>query len=449
MIHWSAARLLAAVSFAVVGCFIGANLYAQRETLAIDSNALALVDSIAPRIDHLTSLRGAIYRLDRAVRDAVAARSLVSEAENIAERERKVIAAELAQVRSAPRLRPALDAFEVEARRILALARAGDLPSPGMQIEALAQSVAVVDQVIHDLVVASASDAARDGARIERLRRHASAVAYSLNALATMLSLAMLAIALRITRQNERLVSDHDAAVEERNQLAERRAAELEAFAARVAHDLKNPIAAMGLRMTVLRRRNAAPPADLDRVEQTLQRLIKVIDGLLAFATSGGVPDRGASTRLLPVMKEVVDDVEMEAEHAAVDVQITNVDAWISVACPAAPLGTILENLVRNAVKYVTDGTGPTHVVVIRAERRHAIAHVEVEDNGPGVPAGEEAVIFEPYARGRGATRPGLGIGLATVKRLVEAYDGAVGVRSTAGAGSCFWFELPLGEPRT
>ena len=52
--------------------------------------------------------------------------------------------------------------------------------------------------------------------------------------------------------------------------------------------------------------------------------------------------------------------------------------------------------------------------------------------------------IFEPYVRGEGVTVPGLGLGLATVKRLVVAHGGAVGVESGPGEGACFWVELPL-----
>ncbi|MEO8876255.1 MAG: ATP-binding protein, partial [Polyangiaceae bacterium] len=54
--------------------------------------------------------------------------------------------------------------------------------------------------------------------------------------------------------------------------------------------------------------------------------------------------------------------------------------------------------------------------------------------------------IFEPYVRAEGATQPGLGLGLATVKRLCLAHGGEVGVRSTLGRGSTFWFTLPKGS---
>ena len=51
--------------------------------------------------------------------------------------------------------------------------------------------------------------------------------------------------------------------------------------------------------------------------------------------------------------------------------------------------------------------------------------------------------MFQPYVRGRGVVAAGLGLGLATVKRLAESHGGSFGVRSSPGAGSTFWFEIP------
>ena len=74
---------------------------------------------------------------------------------------------------------------------------------------------------------------------------------------------------------------------------------------------------------------------------------------------------------------------------------------------------------------------------------RDAIVCVEIEDNGPGLPPGAEERVFEPFRRLAQSSQPGIGLGLATVKKLVEAYQGRVGVSSRLGRGSTFWFELP------
>src|SRR5262249_21386033 len=111
------------------------------------------------------------------------------------------------------------------------------------------------------------------------------------------------------------------------------------------------------------------------------------------------------------------------------------------VACHKGVLTSILTNLMRNAVKYMSDSA--VKRVTVRVHERRSLVRIEVEDTGPGGPTRLERDIFEPYVRAEGVTQPGLGLGLATVKRFCEAHGGEVGVRSTPGSGSAFWFTLP------
>jgi signal transduction histidine kinase len=112
------------------------------------------------------------------------------------------------------------------------------------------------------------------------------------------------------------------------------------------------------------------------------------------------------------------------------------------VACAPGVLYSILTNLITNALKYL--GDSPERRVTVRSAQRAGRVLVEVQDTGSGVPAGLVQQIFEPYTRVPSAhAAPGHGLGLATVKRLVAAHGGHVGVRPVDGRGSIFWFELP------
>lgn len=102
----------------------------------------------------------------------------------------------------------------------------------------------------------------------------------------------------------------------------------------------------------------------------------------------------------------------------------------------------IVANLIRNAVKFIVDADPLDRHITVRAKRHEGGVRVEIEDTGPGIKPGQESQIFNPYFRGQDS-KPGLGLGLATVKRIVEGYGGTVGVDSVLGRGSCFWFELP------
>lgn len=219
---------------------------------------------------------------------------------------------------------------------------------------------------------------------------------------------------------------------------------EVEWFASRVAHDIRDP---MGPAMSALdsvahdrgpaelRRRNA------ERGLQGLRRVDDLVGDLLAFARSGAPPDPAARASIRTVAAGVVHDLDVAACAARVDVQVEPLPAC-RVACARGVLTSVLLNLVGNAIKHFPEGVAP-RVVVVAARAGDDFLRVEVSDTGAGVPVDRQARLFEPYVRGDSA-RPGLGLGLATVKRLVESHGGAVGLRSRPGEGATFWFELPL-----
>jgi signal transduction histidine kinase len=111
------------------------------------------------------------------------------------------------------------------------------------------------------------------------------------------------------------------------------------------------------------------------------------------------------------------------------------------VACPTGVLTSLVSNLVHNAIKYM--GEARERRIAVRTLRVGRLARVEVEDTGPGLPPGSEERVFAPYTRADRSGQAGLGLGLATVKRLAEGYGGRVGVRSSSD-GCVFWFEVPI-----
>jgi signal transduction histidine kinase len=92
-------------------------------------------------------------------------------------------------------------------------------------------------------------------------------------------------------------------------------------------------------------------------------------------------------------------------------------------------------------MKYL--GDVPPQTIEVRVLEENGLVHFEVEDNGPGIPPHLSEKIFDPHVRAHGTTKPGIGLGLATVKRLALAHGGEVGVRPKPERGSVFWFKLP------
>ena len=104
----------------------------------------------------------------------------------------------------------------------------------------------------------------------------------------------------------------------------------------------------------------------------------------------------------------------------------------------------VLCNLLENAARY----TPPGSCIVIGAATVDAALEVTVSDNGPGLPAGRESELFEKFTRGeKESASPGVGLGLAICKAIVEAHHGVIRAGRSAEGGAAMVFTLPPGTP--
>jgi two-component system sensor histidine kinase KdpD len=104
----------------------------------------------------------------------------------------------------------------------------------------------------------------------------------------------------------------------------------------------------------------------------------------------------------------------------------------------------VLVNLLENAAKYTPAGTR----VTICAVAVGGDLEVSVADDGPGLPKGKEEAVFEKFARGETeSSTPGVGLGLAICRAIVEAHHGTIHAEVQGGAGVRFVFTLPVGTP--
>jgi signal transduction histidine kinase len=226
----------------------------------------------------------------------------------------------------------------------------------------------------------------------------------------------------------------------------EERADELEAFSGRVAHDLVGPLSAAVMTLALVaeeRPEDALLNRRLERLTATLRRASTLVRDLYEYAAAGGHGDPLARAEVGEVLRDVVVETQARAQREAEIVVDQPLPA--TVACRPGVLVSIMSNLIDNALKHI--GAGHPARVAVHVLDQSSAVRIEVEDNGPGIPAERLPRLFEPYSRGETGV-PGLGLGLATVKRLTERHGGAVGVRSAIGAGSTFWLELPKAATR-
>jgi len=104
----------------------------------------------------------------------------------------------------------------------------------------------------------------------------------------------------------------------------------------------------------------------------------------------------------------------------------------------------VLCNLLENAVKYTPKGSE----IRIEGSVRGEDLRIVVADNGPGLTPGSQEAIFEKFTRGeRETSTPGVGLGLAISRAIVEAHHGKIRAERGADGGACFIISLPLGSP--
>ena len=163
----------------------------------------------------------------------------------------------------------------------------------------------------------------------------------------------------------------------------------------------------------------------------------------MRFARAGARPDPGVVSSVAPVVQSVVADLQPIAADARITMSAPDVPAC-AIYGHAGVLASVVENLTRNAIKYMGDRA--ERRVEIRVLPRANFVRVEVEDTGPGIPPALWDTIFDPHVRGRTGGKPGIGLGLATVKRIADAHGGAVGFHSRLDVGTTFWVELPRAD---
>jgi signal transduction histidine kinase len=218
---------------------------------------------------------------------------------------------------------------------------------------------------------------------------------------------------------------------------------DLDAFAGRVAHDLRSVLAGLPLLAAAVRRvgeHDHSPAALADRLDRLTKRSKGVIDGLLAFSRAGQLPLSEQTASADAVAADAIDDLSplAQAEGISVDAELSPTRA----RCPPALLHVALMNVLSNAIKYSAGALNK--VVRVRTSSEGGRCVVSVADSGPGISPDALPHIFEPFYRAPGSRGEGAGLWLATVRRIVEAHGGGVEVASQLGSGTVarLWFPV-------
>jgi two-component system sensor histidine kinase PilS (NtrC family) len=216
------------------------------------------------------------------------------------------------------------------------------------------------------------------------------------------------------------------------------RLADLGRVAAGLAHELRNPLASMCGSIELLRDHGGSAEDHrlMDIVLREAGRLDALVSEFLAFARPAA--PRPERTDVAEVLDETLKVFRNDPVAAAVRIEA---DLSPAVAdCDPGQIRQVAWNLLANAAQALQAAARSAPRIRVRCAGGPQGVRIEVEDDGPGIPADDLGKIFLPFF----TTKPrGTGLGLATVHRIVDAHRGSIRVASAPGAGCRFTVDLP------
>jgi PAS domain S-box-containing protein len=223
---------------------------------------------------------------------------------------------------------------------------------------------------------------------------------------------------------------------------------ELEAFASSVSHDLRAPLRGIDGLLKLLEEREGerVSPAGrelIGRVQAGARRMGTIIADLLRLARVTRATLRRERLDLTSLAHAVAADLDRDGGGRMIEWRIGE---GLAASGDPGLVRLVLENLMGNAWKY----TGRTDRAVIEVGsegREDSLSRFFVRDNGAGFDMAHAGLLFQPFRRLHGAHEfEGVGVGLATVQRVIARHGGTVQAEGRVGEGACFRFTLPTGE---
>lgn len=255
----------------------------------------------------------------------------------------------------------------------------------------------------------------------------------------------------------ESLVEERTAALTVAMNQAEAANRAKSTFLANMSHELRTPMnAIMGMTEIVMRRSNDPKQIEqLGKVKQASAHLLEIINDILDLSKIEA--ERLTLEKTDFTLASVIEHIHslISVELAAKDLPL-HIDLAPELAgrhCKGDPqrIGQVLLNLLGNAVKFTTTGIISVKVAPIEDSPGEIVVRFDISDTGIGISKADQSRLFSAFEQADGSTTRkygGTGLGLAISKRLIEMMGGEIGVESTPGQGSTFWFTLHLEEAR-
>lgn len=239
----------------------------------------------------------------------------------------------------------------------------------------------------------------------------------------------------------ERLVQERSGELVEAQVELEKakRLSDIGTLAATVAHELRNPLAAIGVTAHNIKRKANNP--DIDNHIRTIDKKVaesdQIINNLLFYSRLK--PPHYESINIFDIIEECVETAEQQKKEATV---IKNLDSIKGIMIEVDPLQIkeVFDNILNNAFDAIPAEKGQ---IKITAENEDEFIKVTIEDSGPGIVKDILDKIFEPFFTTKAK---GTGLGLSVCRQIIDMHEGEIGVKSELGQGTSFTVRLPKKE---
>ena len=214
----------------------------------------------------------------------------------------------------------------------------------------------------------------------------------------------------------------------------------LEKFAYTTAHDLKSPLNSITGLLSLLEDKISPEPSSeaslyISKLKNTTEQMKSLVEGILIYSKAGAHEIEQEEIDLNKAFKEII-----EIDHISNDADIRIAGALPLVFFNRSAIAQIIRNLLSNAVKYSDKDVCK---IVVQARELENHYQITISDNGPGIALENQEVIFKLFNKiDTTANVNSHGIGLATVKSILEASGERIWVESTLGEGATFHFTL-------
>jgi len=212
------------------------------------------------------------------------------------------------------------------------------------------------------------------------------------------------------------------------------------------AHELRTPVTSLSLSLSLAQKlKDQGMPFEtslMERLERQTNRLVRLVMELLDASRL----DRGeftlhrTPTDLITLIKDSIDEISLVAPERRI--HFADSDRMLVLMVDSLRIQQVLTNLLDNAIKY----TPPETPLEIKVDINANQVRIAITDHGQGISEEQQADLFKPFVRGHSELTnraTGLGLGLTICEGIVKLHGGTMGVQSSIGAGSTFYFDLP------